>query len=814
MAGLLSGGARAAPDLSFAPNSYMPEDAAILLSDLECDVHIAPIRHHSPACAWHLKAMIAEIGPAAILIEGPDDYDPLIPLLTHAETRPPVAIVSILEGPVRGASYFPFCAHSPEYVALQEGAARGVPVRFIDLSATDKAMREDDSNPLDPAQPLALDEWAFDSSDYVRALADRLGCRDGNEVWDQLFEARIGEADWRRFFGDVGRYCSHMRESTATKTMEADGTLVREARMVAHLAQARREIKGPILAVVGGFHAPGLVDALPKLGNVAAPPRVKAERPPYLIRYGYRQLNALTGYGAGLPLPAYYEGLWQTVAAGEAAPFEKLAHRLITDFAAHLRTALLGVSTAVPILVATLENAHRLAELRGRPGPLRDDLIDACRSTFLKGEEGGDASPVMAELVAFLTGSAIGDVPASAGSPPLVEAVRQRARALGFRVDDGERRNRELDIYRKPRHRDASRFLHATVFLETGFAQRTGGPDFRSGVDLDRLIEHWSVMWSPLFEARLIERAADGDTIEEALAAELNRRLAALEAQGMGGNASAAIDLFAAACQAGIAAYAERVLPVIEADIVRDADLASVAAALRDLIGLWRGRAALGFDNSAEIESLVGTTWRRALYLLPDLANAGEDRIAATLDALVVLREATGLADESLRALDPVLFDEAIATLLDTELDPALAGAVAALALLAGRIDDTEFATRLSGELRGAYPEMARRIAWLRGVIAISRELLWRVPELIETADQVLSALDDGGFVELLPHLRMAFAALDPREIDRLAHAVAGRHGGDAAALIVRHDLPEAEVAANLRADARVREMLEADGLL
>lgn len=792
----------------------MSEDAAVLLSDQERDIHLAPIRHHSPACAWHLKAMIAEIGPSAILIEGPDDCDPLIPLLTHAEAKPPVAIVSILEEPVRGASYFPLCAHSPEYIALQEGAARGVPVRFIDLPATDKAMRDPDSGPPDATRPLARDEQAFDSSDYVRALADRLGCRDGNEVWDQLFEARVGESDWRRFFGDVGRYCRHMRDSTAASTLEADGTLVREARMIARLAEMRRETMGPVLAVVGGFHAPALSAALSGLEHVAPAPRTTAQRPPYLIRYGYRQLNALTGYGAGLPLPAYYERLWRTVTAGGADPLGTLAQRLIMDFADHLRTALPGISTAVPTLVAALENAHRLAELRGRPGPLRDDLIDACRSAFLKGEEGGDASPVMAELLAFLTGSAIGEVPASAGSPPLVEAVRRRARALGFRIDDGERRNRELDIYRKPRHRDASRFLHATVFLGTELAQRTGGPDFRSGVDLDRLIEHWSVMWSPLFEARLIDRSVDGDTLEEALAAELDRRLAALEAQGKGGDAGAAIDLFAAACQAGIGASAERVLPAIEAGIVRDADVASIAGALRDLIGLWRGRAALGFANGAEIERLIGTTWRRALYLLPDLANAGEDRVAAMLDALVVLREATGLAEASLQALDPGLFDQAISALLETELDPALAGAVAALALLAGRIDNAEFAARLSGELRGAYSEAARRIAWLRGVIAISRELLWRAPELVETADRDLSALDDVGFVELLPHLRMAFAALDPREIDRLAHAVAVRHGGDGAGLIVHHDLPESEMVANLRADARVREALEADGLL
>jgi hypothetical protein len=321
-------------------------------------------------------------------------------------------------------------------------------------------------------------------------------------------------------------------------------------------------------------------------------------------------------------------------------------------------------------------------------------------------------------------------------------------------------------------------------------------------------------MWSPLFEARLIERAADGDTIEEALAGELRRRLDALEAHGLGGNASAAVDLFAAACQAGIADHARAVLPVIEADVTRDADLASVANALRDLVALWRAREALGFGEGDTLERLVATGYRRALFLLPGLADAGEERIGAALDALAVLRETVGIAHADLPSLDDALFDDAVAALLEAEIDPALAGAVAALALLSGRIDDADFAGRLSGELRGAHPESARRIAWLRGVIAISRELLWRVPALIEVADDTLGTLDADDFAELLPHLRIAFAALDPREIDRLAHAVAARHGGSAASLVARHDITEVEVEANRRADLRVRALLAADGLL
>ena len=779
-----------------------------ILSDDARGIHVAPIRHHSPACAFHLTAMIEELAPAAILVEGPCDFDPLIPLLVDPRTRPPVAIVSIadVEGS-RSVSTFPFCAHSPEYVALTQAQARSIWARFIDLPAGNKAMLRDVGG---DAPPPPIDEQAFDTSDYVRALAERLGCRDGNEVWDHLFEARIGRGDWRAFFTDVGRYCGHMRECTPAATMAADGTLAREAQMIAHLAAARREVAGPVLAVIGGFHAPALAGA--DLAAAGRPVRASGGTP-YLVRYGYRQLNLLSGYSAGLPLPSYYAALWQAVLAGREEPFAALAHDLLSGFAAHVRHALPGAAPPVPVLVAALENAQRLAELRGRPGPLRDDLIDACRSTLLKGEESGDASPVMAELAAYLTGTAIGDVPPSAGSPPLVKAVRGRARSLGFRIDDGERRARELDIYRNPRHRAASRFLHATLFIGAGFAERTGGPDFRSGVDLDRLFEHWSVMWSPLVEARLIERAAEGDTLEAAVAAELARRLRALEAAGQGADAVAAIDLFAAAAQAGIAEQAGAVLPLVETAVTRDADLAGVTEALRDLVALWRGRAALGLDDAGPVEQLIATAWRRALFLLPGLVEAREERIAATLDAMATLREVVGLAGETLSSVDVGLFDEAVERLLDAPLDAALAGAIAALSLLAGRIDEVSFAGRLGGELRGAHPDPARRIAWLRGVIAISRELLWRVPALVETADAVLAGLDEDGFIELLPHLRLAFARLDPREIDRLAQAVGERHRVDAEALVAVHDIPARELEDNLRADRAVAAMLVRDGL-
>ena len=91
--------------------------------------------------------------------------------------------------------------------------------------------------------------------------------------------------------------------------------------------------------------------------------------------------------------------------------------------------------------------------------------------------------------------------------------------------------------------------------------------------------------------------------------------------------------------------------------------------------------------------------------------------------------------------------------------------------------------------------------------------MLWRVPDLIAAADETIGGLDDEDFSALLPHLRIAFNRLDPREIDRLAQEVAGAHGGDAAALSGSLDVSAAELDFNLRADRIVAEMLKTEGL-
>ena len=142
----------------------------------EQELYFAPIRHHSPACALALSALLHEVRPAAILVEGPDDLQHLLPLLQHPQTVAPVAWLcqSTQERPAaksqdlareeespgedptpaeEGATvtpeprpapetrtaFFPFCDYSPEWVAIREGAALGAEIALIDMPWQDKA---------------------------------------------------------------------------------------------------------------------------------------------------------------------------------------------------------------------------------------------------------------------------------------------------------------------------------------------------------------------------------------------------------------------------------------------------------------------------------------------------------------------------------------------------------------------------------------------------------------------------------------------------------------------------------------------------
>jgi hypothetical protein len=732
------------------------------------DVYFAPVRHHSPACALALRALIREVKPAAVLVEGPDDFDALIPLLLDPATRPPVAILAQARPDAQSSvrsMFYPFCDYSPEWVALHEGRAAGAQLAFIDLPWHAAPAAEDDD------MRSLMSERYLAHSAYVKALAANSGCRDQDELWDHLFELRPPAAllDWRTLFADVFCYCAMARADYEPAVLEAEGSLPRERHMAQHLRAWRTKVSGPIVVVTGGFHTIALQQML-------AVPQASAPAPPstaignWLLRYSFDQLDALNGYAAGMPSPAYYQRIWDS----DGPDWQAVAIDCLVALARRSRHLGLADQLSTADVQAATVQAVRLADLRGHAGPGRQDLLDAVRSCFIKGAVDDGTRGAAADLRRLLGGSRIGDIPASAGSPPLLEDARRIAASLRVNLDDSQPRTMRLDIYRKDRHRARSRFLHLMSWLGTGLGRWQSGPDFVGGSSLDVLTEEWQVGWNPLVEARLVALSALGPTLLDVAMARLRQEQAALEQDGGARSASNAVALLTRACLVGLHARLPALLELVAAQLEEDANAASVITCGHRLLLLWRGREPLGLQDHPQLAGLMQRAWRSALYLLPQLADAGPDNEAPAIDSLLALRalhDAQGSADTGAwRAqLQAIATSQAAA--------PGVAGAAAALLFVDGEWDEAQLAQRMQ-RVFGPGATAADAVRALRGLMAAAPELLLTQARLRDDFSAIMAGWDEATFIVYLPDLRHAFALLKPRETAQLAAALAGPDAG------------------------------------
>src|SRR6201996_8013523 len=532
-------------------NVLDPAATAVRLHDAARNVYFFPIRHHSPACALHLREALRAIRPTAVLIEGPVDFEPLIDELLAPGVVPPVAMVALPDSDARekgraGTTYYPICRHSPEYISIQVASELGATTRFIDLPSRHPAMLSDGrGRPEQPLMPMR--ETVFDSGAYVEAMCARAGFRDGLALWDGLFEARVRTVDWRGFFARVGAYCSALRAASNADELRTDGTLAREAMMRACLHEAMVKPTGPIAVVTGGFHTPALIG---EQAEAARPAEAVTRSSAWLIRYDFRALDRLNGYGAGLPLPGFYERVWERLVGASDDTKPSLTEEILVGFRAYLSANEPALTFSFPTLRAMVEAARRLAELRALSEPGRTELFDALQSSAIKEEIEVGRHPILAAFTTFLQGDRLGDLPPGSRLPPLIERARRKARAHGLSLEDALPKTRDLDIYRKPRHGQTSQFLHAMRLIAPSFAERVKGPDRVHGFRADMLMETWSYAWSPAVEASLIERAADGETVRDVAVTILTRRVADLEQEGQCNNAEAAFNLLAIAFDA------------------------------------------------------------------------------------------------------------------------------------------------------------------------------------------------------------------------------------------------------------------------
>ena len=801
----------------------------------EAGVHLVPVRHHSPACALALSALLEEVHPTAVLIEGPVEYADLLPSLHDPRTVPPVALLSLGE---RTASYYPLAEFSPEWVALRWAGEHAAEAAFIDSNPRAHDGSPDDAVGGAAARTLQA-EYHLARSTTLDSLARRLGCRDHDEVWEQLFEDRDTSdiRAWQGFFADTLAWAALARLDAEREVLDADSTHAREAVMAAALRErlpdADRSGSGaPIVVVTGAFHTLALLDALDGTPEAAwlPEPEVRSDGESWLIRYDFARLDSLRGYGAGMPSPGLWQRAWRVRTsqssgrAGASAGPRGFATAVILDVVNALRET--GEPLGTAQVRTAVEQALGLAALRGRAWPGRTDLLDALTSCLVK-DDTGLSGNLGAAVAAVFAASDLGRVPAGTASPPLVAEVRARLRALRFALDDAAERRVSLDTARKPRHRERRELLARLRFARVGLARQVGGADLVAGTGLGQFVEEWAYAWTPMVEASLVRAAQEAPTLDILVRLRLAERLS-----GEIGAAALAGILTELAVM-GMDEDAEQVCDALEAALTDLSDLAGLAEVLHRLVALVEGSGRLRLDRARpRLRIMLRRGTAAVARLVAELVGLEDDEAAEAVDALVAVRDLLvrlARADDSdganesdalgacgtAEVVDPgreAVLREIDALRRARATAPVLAGCATGIAATIGTLTRQEVTAAVVARLNpGADPAVLAD--FLVGLVRTSPDVILRAPDTLRTITRVLTGLDESGFLAVLPDLRRAFTALRPTETHRLAEQIASLTGADAARIDVVWNVDSSQAAVGRQVERDLVASLVRDGL-
>jgi hypothetical protein len=751
------------------------------LYDLSRPILYFPIRHHSPACAWHLKKAVAAYEPDCILIEGPENAQEQIRVLAHPETKAPVALYYfykdskglLSEDKEDYRCYYPFLDSSPELVAMREAEALGIPARFIDLpygeiligTAEDRGIR------AEREKPSYNDDYLLSRSAYLRRLCEKTGLRSFDELWEKYFEIGGLFLETADFIRLVSVQCGLSRQHTPKEELEADGCLLRERYMAQQIAEASGKYKR-ILVVTGGFHTYGLME-LETLQPAAKPVKLHrlADRDQgvYPIAYSMEAADALNGYASGMQSPGFYQQVWDRLLKKETpeGAYEGAALHQLVSAGRQARKKKEPLSSYD--IICALSMAKGLAALRGKQEPGLYELRDAALSSFVKGEYSPSTDLPLRILSELNRGKQVGSLCRDADRPPLILDFEEQCRKFGLKIQAAGQQEVTLELFTKKKHLAMSRFFYQIEYLGTGFARRTRGADLLNRKDKSRIREIWSYRFSGSVLAALVDVSMMGGTVAEASRTRLVRQFQTSQ------SSQEAARLMAQGFLMGFLEEQARMGMHIREVLMEDGDFFSLTKGFSHLRMLYELQELYEVQDSAELEELIRICFQKIVQLLPSMAQVKDEQLKECMEGCLSLYQITGRP--GFVRYRPVLLEAFERLLGQRGITPGLEGTV--LGLLYGYESRYEARIRsaAAGYLQGTDEMQMKSAAFLRGLFYTARDFVFVQEHFLEMIDGLLEKLSGEAFMKLLPELRQAFGYFTPLEIDRIAGKAAGLHG-------------------------------------
>ena len=722
-------------------------------------IHVFGIRHHGPGSARALAGALADLKPDAILVEGPPDAAEVLPLLAHAEMRPPVALLIYQPDQPARAAFYPFAVFSPEWQAIHYGLSNSIPVRFMDLpqahmmalDAQDAAEAELAAKAAaEPAQSEAgavIEAKPPDQSpmeeDPLRWLAQAAGFEDGEVWWERMVEQRRADAD---LFAGILEAMAALREHfpTGEGSPHNRHEPQREAWMRQTIRAAQKEGFERVAVICGAWHSPVLagmpVTAKEDAALLKGLPKVKVSAT--WVPWTYTRLSRFSGYGAGITSPGWYEHLWNYP--------DQTAIRWSTTAAQLLRGEDLVASTAQ--VIDTVRLAEALAAIRGYSSAGLPELQESIKATLA----GGQSAPMALVQRKLIVGEVLGAVPHETPTVPLQKDLQAEQKRLRLPPEEGER-DLDLDL-RKPNDLDRSYLLHRLSLLDIPW----GAPG-HTGQAKGTFHEVWKLRWQPEYAVAVIEASIWGNTVRDAASA------AARDAADQSTELPPLTELAGKILLAELPEAVEHVMGRLQEVAALASDVTHLMAAAPPLANIMRYSNVRRTDSAMVGHILNGLVARICVGLPGACGSLADEAAEVMLKHLLAVDGAINLLNNPdhvrpWRAMLAKLCDQA-------GLHGLIAGRCCRLLMDAGHFEPAEAARRMGLALSTAA-EPAQAGAWLDGFLRDSGTILLLDEALFSVIDAWVVGLSGDAFQSILPLLRRTFSTFSVSERRQLGERV------------------------------------------
>lgn len=558
----------------------------------------------------------------------------------------------------------------------------------------------------------------------------------------------------------------------------------------------------------------------------------------YLIPYEFRQVDALGGYGAGMPSPQYYQWLYDAPDTAYTNAMARITQKL--------RKANQRIGTAD--LIAWQHSTQSLALLRGRSAqqPSRHDLLDGFISSCVKealddlppwsswGSETtnhlrtlcSDDHPALKAILLALTGEKRGELATDTPLPPLLAHTENLLNTQDI-LPTSQKRTLTLN-WRDPAHRQQLHLLwqlHCigcdSVWLDntSNTNRKHSAKNKRHSKTLLSAEETWQLQRNLNWHVQLIEASRYGATLalasksalaETLLASGHNQQNQQQSQQQNQANhpiskqSNPATDMafrignvFTKVIRAGFLDWGDELLSKLIQLLpqINERDsLTHIGTGLMHLLqqGFW------GADIDALLSKPLTLIVERLMWLLDGLSRHTSQSTEADIGAMKLIgfylhkqTEAQAISNTDISTTD--ILDLLQRIILDTDTSPTLRGASLGvyhsyIAHISSNIADDSADNALKHTdaqseaidiiaIINSVPPRDMLGDFLNGLFATAREALQRDDALLHSLHDVIIGLTLDDFLTALPALRLAFSWFSAKERQTLAMSLASHMG-------------------------------------